>query len=121
MRFIPTSVHGIADYLVCLGMIIMAFVAGAQGAGFAAFVILGCFGILYSLFTDYELGWKSYLSMPAHLALDAGFAVVMLVLPFLVDLPPMLYRSSFVIAVLAAALVLTTRMRPGPARAEPMV
>ncbi|MCK8782619.1 hypothetical protein M0654_21865 [Rhizobium sp. NTR19] len=121
MRFIPTSVHGIADYLVCLGMIILAFVAGAQGAGFAAFVILGVFGILYSLFTDYELGWKSYLSMPAHLALDAGFAVVMLVLPFLVDLPPMLHRSSFVIAVLAAVLVLTTRMQPGSARAEPMV
>jgi hypothetical protein len=112
VRFIPTSIHGIADYLVCIGMFVLAFAAGVEGAGAVAFVILGAFGILYSLMTDYELGWKSYLSMPAHLALDAGFAVIMLLLPLVLDLPPLLYRASFLIAVLAAVLVATTRMHP---------
>ncbi len=117
MRFIPTSIHGVADYLVCIAMLVLAFVSGAEGTGFAAFLVLGMLGIIYSLMTDYELGWKPYLSMPAHLALDAGFAVIMLLLPFVFDLPPLLYQASFVIAILAAVLVATTKMHPHYSRA----
>jgi hypothetical protein len=112
MRFIPTSVHAVADYLVGFGMILLAFISGAEGAGFAAFVLLGLLAVVYALMTDYELGWKPYLTMPTHLALDAVFAVVMLLLPLVVTLPPLLATASLVIAVMAMVLVATTRMRP---------
>ena len=112
MRFVPTIVHAVADYLVGMAMIVLAFISGAQGIGFAAFVVLGLLAIGYALVTDYELGWKPYLTMPTHLALDAAFAVVMLVLPLVLTLPPLLVGASLVIALMAMVLVATTRMRP---------
>jgi hypothetical protein len=110
MRFVPTLVHGIADYVVGFGMILLAFVSGAEGPGFAAYLLLGLFAIVYAMVTDYELGWKPLLTMPAHLALDAAFAVAMLVLPLVFMLPPVLMWTSVVIAFMAGVLVATTKM-----------
>ncbi len=109
MRFVPKWVHGIADYAVGFGMIALAFVAGAEGAGFYAFTTLGVFAILYSLGTDYELGWKPYLTMPAHLALDAAFAVVMFLLPLVFKMPLLLAWPSVAIGAIALLLVVTTK------------
>lgn len=111
MRFVPTLVHGIADYIVGVGMIALAFLAGADGIGFYAFLLLGAFAIVYSLATDYELGWKPVLTMPAHLALDAAFAAVMLLMPLIFALPPLLAWASGLIGLMAAVLVATTKMR----------
>lgn len=111
MRFVPTLIHGIADYLVGIGMIAVALMAGAEGVGFYAFLLLGVLAIVYSLATDYELGWKPLLTMPAHLALDAAFAAVMLLMPLIFTLPPLLAWASPVIGVMAAVLVATTKMR----------
>ena len=111
MRFVPTLVHGIADYVVGIGMIALAFLSGTDGIGFYAFLLLGGFAIVYSLATDYELGWKPVLTMPAHLALDAGFALVMLLMPLIFALPPLLAWACGLIGVMAAVLVATTKMR----------
>ena len=111
MRFVPTFLHGIADYVVGLGMVLLAFVSGAEGPGFAAYLALGLFAIVYALLTDYELGWRPILTMPAHLAFDAGFAVAMLLLPIVFTLPVMLVWTSFIIAFMAGVLVATTKMR----------
>lgn len=110
MRFIPTLVHGIADYGVGIGMITLAMVGDVEGIAFHAFILLGAFAILYALMTDYELGWKPYLTMPAHLAIDAGFAVVMLCLSLVLPLPALLVGASLVIGITALVLVATTRL-----------
>lgn len=110
MRFVPTLVHGVADYTVGLGMIVLAVLGGAQGAVLAVFVLLGGFAVLYALITDYELGWKPYLTMPTHLAIDGGFAVVMLLLPLILTMPALLLGASLAIGVTALVLVATTRL-----------
>ena len=111
MRFIPKSLHGVADYLVGIGMILMAFLWGSGGAAFWIFLALGVFAIIYSLLTDYPLGWKPILTMPTHLALDAAFAVVMLALPLAISMPGPLFWIAPIIGLLAASLVATTRMQ----------
>jgi hypothetical protein len=111
VRFIPKSLHGVADYLVGIGMILMAFLWGSGGVAFWIFLVLGAFAIIYSLMTDYPLGWKPILTMPAHLALDAVFAVVMLALPLVISMPKPLFWIAPVIGMLAALLVATTRMQ----------
>ena len=111
MRFVPTLIHGIADYLVGAAMVLLAFATCATGAGFVAYLLLGLFAIVYALLTDYELGWRPILTMPAHLAIDAGFAVAMLLLPIVFTLPVMLGWTSVVIAFMAGVLVATTKMR----------
>jgi Kef-type K+ transport system membrane component KefB len=110
LRFISKTVHGLADYLVGFVMIAIAMMVGAGGAVAWIFLGLGVFAIVYSLFTDYRLGWKPVLTMPTHLALDAAFAAVMLVLPLVVAMPTPLVRISVVIGLMAAFLVATTRM-----------
>jgi type III secretory pathway component EscS len=49
--------------------------------------------------------------MPAHLALDAAFAAVMLLMPLIFSLPPLLAWASGLIGLMAAVLVATTKMR----------
>jgi hypothetical protein len=111
LRFIPQSLHGVADYLVGIGMILLAFLSGAEGPIVWIFLLLGIFAIVYSLVTDYPLGWKPLLTMPTHLAVDAGFAVVMLALPLIFSMPVLLVWVSLGIGVAAAFLVATTRMK----------
>lgn len=110
MRFIPQSLHGVADYLVGVGMILLAFVSGAEGPILWIFPLLGVLAIVYSLLTDYPLGWKPWLTMPAHLAVDAVFAVVMLALPAVFAMPVLLVWASLGIGLAAAFLLATTRM-----------
>lgn len=58
MRFLPTSVHGIVDYLVGALLIVAPLVLGFDQGGMETLVpiVLGFSAILYSLLTDYELG-----------------------------------------------------------------
>ena len=56
MRFIPTTAHGLADYIVGLVVVGLPFYFGWIGTGRIAFVTLGLLVICYSLLTDYALG-----------------------------------------------------------------
>lgn len=95
MRFIPTKVHGIIDYLFAIVLIGLAFTLGlvaeaeegvlSAAGGPAAYVplILGIGLIAYSLLTDYELGLVRKLPMRAHLAIDAISGGLLAVSPWL--------------------------------------
>jgi hypothetical protein len=58
---------------------------GLHDAPWAATVprIDGLAGLVYSLFTDYELGRFKVLPVPAHLALDAAKGLLMAASPWL--------------------------------------
>jgi hypothetical protein len=111
MRFIPTTVHGLADYVV--GFIVMGlpFLFSWTGASRVTFVTLGILVICYSLLTDYELGLIRVLRIRFHLLLDALFGLAMLAAPTLLDLPHDSRIPVYVIGVLSLFLSLTTRIR----------
>lgn len=52
MRFVPTLVHGIADYVVGMIVLGLPFYYGLTGSQRMPFVVLGVFVIIYSFFTD---------------------------------------------------------------------
>ena len=72
MRFIPTRVHGVIDYLAGALLILSPWLFGFADGGAQQWVpvILGAGTVLYSLMTDYELGVANVLSMSAHLMMD---------------------------------------------------
>src|SRR3712207_1264351 len=75
LRAIPTSVHGVLDYLASGINLAFPRVLGLrEGAPLAALIprIDGAAGAGYSLLTDYELGVFKVLPVPAHLAFDAA-------------------------------------------------
>ena len=108
MRFIPTRVHGVLDYVVGLVLLLLPFVLGLQRGGFWALLALGALGIVYSLVTDYELGVVRYLCIRFHLVLDALMGIALLVMPWLSDIPGDSRWPMITIGILALILSFTT-------------
>lgn len=81
MRFIPSSVHGLLDYVWGITMLSAPNLLGfSQDAPTAALLarLFGSSAIAYSLLTRYELGVLRLISYRAHLLLDrlGGAALV---------------------------------------------
>jgi len=88
VRFVPTRVHGIFDYIGGIGLIASPFIFGFYRMGGIAVIlpiVLGIGLILYSLLTNYERGIPGlrFIPMPAHLIFDFVAAALLAVAPFL--------------------------------------
>jgi hypothetical protein len=110
MRFIPTLVHGIADYVVALVTLALPFALGLTGVPRISLFVLGILVLAYSLMTDYELGIVRFLRIRFHLLLDALFGIAMLMMPWLFDLSNASW-PFIVIGALALVLTFTTQIR----------
>src|SRR5215212_7579455 len=85
MRFIPTRVHGLLDYLTAGALIAAPSLLGFRKHGMQTWlpVALGVGTIGYSVLTDYELGLFKIIPMPMHLALDAANGALLAASPWL--------------------------------------
>ncbi len=85
LRVIPTSVHGILDYLA--SGVNLAFPALLELDDEQAAALIprldGTAGAAYSLITDYELGLLKVLPMPVHLTFDAAKGALLASSPWL--------------------------------------
>lgn len=122
MRFIPTRIHGMLDYLMGLLLIAAPWLFGFSRGGAETWipVILGVGALLYSIFTDYELGLVRRLSMPTHLVLDFMSGALLAVSPWLFGFADFVYVPHLVLGLLEIGASLTTKKVPadrGPARA----
>ena len=115
MRFIPTRVHGVLDYLVSALLIAAPWLFGFAHGGAETWVpvILGVAGIVYSLFTDYEMGLVRRISMPAHLALDAGNGAILTLSPWLFGFADLVMWPHAILGILELGVVLMSRTAPG--------
>jgi hypothetical protein len=105
MRFAPTLVHAIADYVVGIIVAVLPLYLGLSAR--MTFIALGIAVICYSLLTDYELGLVRFLRIRFDPLLDALFGVAMLAAPSLLHLTGRDATIAYVIGALA--LVLTSR------------
>src|SRR6478735_6430587 len=85
MRFIPTKAHGIMDYLIGALLIVAPWFLGFSKGGAETFVpvIIGSVVIIYSIFTDYEVGLVRNIPMNTHLTLDVLSGIVLAISPWL--------------------------------------
>lgn len=86
MKFIPTKVHGVLDYIVAIALIFAPMIFGFSQVGGAAVIIPIVLGIglfLYSLFTKYEWGLIKVIGMPYHLVIDIIASVFLALSPWL--------------------------------------
>lgn len=111
MRFIPTVLHGVADYMVGLLLTCLPLFLGWPGAGRFVFVASGLLVILYSACTDYELGLYRFLRIRFHLFLDGLLGVALLIAPRALPLPGEHHGLVYAIGVVALLLSVTTRVR----------
>jgi SPW repeat-containing protein len=114
MRVISTRVHGMLDYLV--GALLIAapwlFDFNRGGAETWVPVILGAAAIVYSLFTDYELGAVRRIPMPTHLMLDLGSGLLLAVSPWLFGFSDYVWAPHLVVGLIEIGTSLMTRPVP---------
>lgn len=114
MRFIPTNIHGVLDYLMGLLLIVAPWLFAFAAGGVETWlpVALGAGVILYSLFTDYELSLSKTLSMPAHLSLDGLGGALLAISPWLFGFSDLIYWPHLVLGLLEIGASLMTETAP---------
>ena len=114
MRFIPTRVHGLLDYLVGLLLIAAPWLFNFDRGGAETWVpvALGAGALVYSVFTDYELGLVKRLPMPTHLTLDLLSGILLAASPWLFGFSEFVYVPHLVLGVLEVGAALMTKTTP---------
>lgn len=114
MRFIPTRVHGILDFVVPAGLMLAPKLLGFEENKRATALFRGsALGqVAYSLFTDYERGVVRKLPMKGHLALDAGSALFLAASPWLLGFSGSVAAPHLVAGLSELGVALTTETEP---------
>lgn len=114
MRFIPTRIHGVLDYLMGALLIAAPWILDFNRGGAETWVpvILGAGVILYSIFTDYELGVVRKLSMPTHLMMDLAGGVFLAISPWLFGFDDFVYLPHLILGIAEIGAAIFTKRVP---------
>lgn len=111
---IPTKIHGYLDYTMGVILIIIPFVLNfPEGAATVVPVILGAGVIVYSLFTDYELGAYKKISMKTHIGIDMVAGIILAASPWIFGFADLLFWPFVILGVLEVGAALMTNRVPG--------
>src|SRR5215203_2693676 len=114
MRFIPTKVHGVMDYLMGILLIASPWLFDFNRGGLETWipVILGVGALVYSVMTDYELGLTRTLSMPTHLILDLVSGILLAASPWIFGFADYVYMPHLVLGIIEIGASLMTKKEP---------
>ncbi len=118
MRFIPTKVHGILDYVVGIALIAAPWLFGFAAMGGPAVIIpvvLGIGLIVYSLFTKYEWGPFGFIPMPVHLVFDIVASLFLALSPWIFGFSteaPNVWLPHVVVGIAVIVVVLFSKPQP---------
>ena len=120
IRFVPTAVHGVLDYVGGIGLMASPFIFGFARAGGIAVIlpiVLGIALVAYSLATNYELGIPGLrvIPMTMHLVVDFLASAFLAAAPFLfgyAELGLNVWLPQVMAGVAVMLLVLVTQTQP---------
>ena len=118
MRFIPTKFHAPLDYIVGVALIAAPWILqfSEHTAATVIPVVLGAGLIVYSLFTDYELGVWKVAPMAVHNLIDIVAGTLLAASPWLfgyADESANVWVLQVVVGLAAIFLGLTTKQQGG--------
>lgn len=103
MRFIPTRVHGVLDYLMGVVLIASPWLLNFRDADWQAAMYvpmaMGIAVILYSLMTDYELGAFHLIPMAGHLGLDIAGGLFLAASPWIFGFANEVYLPHLILGL----------------------
>ena len=118
MRFLPTRIHGVIDYLTGVLLIAAPWLFGFADGTAAQWVpvILGVAILGMSLITDYELSAARVIPMGVHLAVDGLGGAFLAISPWLFGFADRTYWPHLIVGLGEIVASLVTRTRPDTAR-----
>lgn len=113
MRVIPTSVHGIIDYVTGGLLLIVPYLLGFADGTAAQWVpqLIGVMIIGQSLITQYELSVAKIIPMPTHLMLDMGSGALLAVSPWLFGFSEKVYLPHLIVGLMEIVIPLLSENR----------
>jgi hypothetical protein len=120
MRFIPTRVHGVLDYVTAGVLIAAPSLLRFRKNGMQTWlpIALGVGTIGYGLLTDYELGLFKVIPMPMHLALDAANGALLAASPWLFGFAEEISAPHFGLGLFEIVVTASSEATP-PRAADP--
>jgi hypothetical protein len=114
MRFIPTRLHGVIDYLWGLALVASPWLFGFADVPAAKWVAVafGAGAILYSLVTAYELGVVPLVPMRLHLGLDGLAGFLLAISPLGFGFADQVYLPHVLFGLFSVVASLVTRTHP---------
>jgi hypothetical protein len=112
---LPTRIHGILDYLMGALLIASPWLFGFADHAAARWVPvgLGAGVLLYSLFTDYEVGAVRKIQMPVHLMLDALGGILLAASPWVLGFDERVWMPHVVLGLVEVLTAGITNTVPG--------
>lgn len=112
---LSTRVHGFLDYTVGILLIALPWMLGFARGGAESWVPVAVGGsmLVYSLFTDYELGAVRKIQMPVHLWLDGIGGVMLAVSPWLFAFDERVWTPHVAAGLFEIVAALATNTIPG--------
>ena len=117
MKIISSKAHGVLNYLVGFILIISPWLFGfaAEGAETAISVILGIGAILYSIVTNYELGFFKIIPFKVHLIINTLSGILLASSPWLFGFADNIHLPHLVFGVLEILVVILSKTIPSSA------
>jgi hypothetical protein len=114
MRFMSTFLHGIGDYIGGVLLVIAPYLFGFATGGIEQWLpmVLGAVVIIYSLFTDFELGAVRLIPVSMHLAFDGIGGLFLAASPWLFGFSHEVFLPHLIFGLLEIGASLTTKTAP---------
>ncbi len=120
MRFVPTRVHGIADWLVGTLLVALPWLLGLDRGAPEAWLpmALGITGLLVTFFTDHELGVVRRIPMTWHLRIDALAGALLVASPWILGFSERIWVPHVVLGLTELVAAFVTKLQPSTSGAR---
>ena len=114
MRFVPTRVHGIVDWIMAPLLIALPWIFGFARGGVEMWVpvALGVAGLIVTFFTDHEFGVVRKIPMTGHLWVDGVSGLLLAASPWLFGFSDFVWIPHLVLGLTEFAAALITQTEP---------
>ena len=114
MRFVPTWIHGIADWLLGILLIAVPYILGFARGGAETFVpvALGITGLIVTFFTNHEYGVVRKIPMIGHLWVDGLSGLLLAASPWVFGFADAVWIPHVVLGITEFIASLVTKTVP---------
>lgn len=120
MRFLPTRVHGVIDWIMGLLLIALPWILGFARGGWDTWVpvAVGAVGLVVTFFTDHEYGIVRKIPMIGHLWVDGLSGLLLASSPWIFGFSDTVWIPHLVLGLTEFAAALITQTEPTRPRNE---